>query len=257
MTLATASQMLGAEVLKLRRNRALLGFALLLTVGFVVIYFGFLQIQHVSNPARYSPAGGLPGFSHAVRVLGLFFGALAAILIGTEAGTADLSSGVFRDLVSTGRSRLSLFFVRAPAAILVTLACSAAAFAITVVAAFAFAGSQPEPSLSLILQSGAWVALCNATLAALAVAVGSLTGSRAITLTAVIGWQAIVTQLLMNVSSLGSVRDALLTPALGQLMPVQGTLPVTMATGMAVAVLAGWILIPAALGAWRTRTQDA
>ena len=68
---------------------------------------------------------------------------------------------------------------------------------------------------------------------------------------------AVATQLLMNVSSLGAVRDGLLTPALGQLMPVQGTFPVTMATGVAVAVLTGWIVVPAALGAWGTRTQDA
>lgn len=43
-----------------------------------------------------------------------------------------MASGVFRDLVATGRSRLSLFLVRAPAAIIVTLAFTGAAFLITV-----------------------------------------------------------------------------------------------------------------------------
>jgi hypothetical protein len=30
-----------------------------------------------------------------------------------------------------------------------------------------------------------------------------------------------------------------------------------MATGVALAVLAGWLVIPAAVGTWRTATQDA
>ena len=52
-----------------------------------------------------------------MRVLALFFGPLAAILIGVEAGTGDASAGVFRDLVVTGRSRLALFASRVPAAL--------------------------------------------------------------------------------------------------------------------------------------------
>jgi hypothetical protein len=95
---------------------------------------------------------------------------------------------------------------------------------------------------------------------ALAVGVGSLTGSRALTLTAVIGWQAILTSILVNVSSLGSARDALLTPALSTLEPVtfgSNDNPVIMATGIAVAVIGVWLVIPSLLGAWRTRTRDA
>ena len=47
----------------------------------------------------------------------MFFGPLAAILIGVEAGAGDASAGVFRDLVATGRSRLALFASRVPAAL--------------------------------------------------------------------------------------------------------------------------------------------
>jgi ABC-type transport system involved in multi-copper enzyme maturation permease subunit len=257
MTLVTARQMLGAELLKLRRNRAILGFAFVLSVVVVLFYFGYNAIEHASNPAQYLPAGGMDHFERAVRVLGLYFGGLTAVLIGSEAGTADVSSGVFRDLVATGRSRLSLFFVRAPAAIILTLAFNGLGFLVTIAATFGFAGSLPTPSISLILESAAWIMLCNAMLAAVAVGLGSVTGSRAVTLTAVIGWQAIATQLLLNTSSLGSVRDGLLTPALGQLSPFDLGLGVTMATGVALAVLAGWLIVPAALGAWRTKSQDA
>jgi hypothetical protein len=190
-------------------------------------------------------------------MLGLYFGALGAILVGTEAGTADLSSGVFRDLVATGRSRLALFGVRAPAAIAVTLTFTVTAFALSVAAAFGFAGGLATPSASLIVQSIGWVVLANAVMAGLAVGVGSLTGSRGLTLTAVIGWVAIVTQLLVNATSLGSVRDGLLSASLDQVAPIPSGIPFSISTGVAAAVIAGWAVIPAAVGAWRTRTQDA
>jgi hypothetical protein len=41
-------------------------------------------------------------------------------------------------------------------------------------------------------------------------------------------------------------------------MPVQGVLAgVTMTTGVAIAVLLAWTVIPTALGSWRTVTRDA
>jgi hypothetical protein len=256
MTLTIARQMFSAEVLKLRRQRPLMAFAGLLTIGVVVIFMGYLQIRHASNP-QYAPAGGLDGFQNLLRALGIFFGGLAAILIGTEAGTADLSSGVFRDLVATGRGRLALFAVRAPAAIAVTLAFSAAAFLIGLLATFLFAGGGPTPSLSLVLQGAGWIALANSILAALAVGVGSVTGSRAVTLTAVIGWQTIATTIILNTSSLGSVRNLLLTSALGETVPVGANAGVAMSTATAVIVLAGWAVVPALVGAWRTKVRDA
>jgi ABC-type transport system involved in multi-copper enzyme maturation permease subunit len=254
-----ARQMFTAEVLKLRRQRALMAFAAFLSVGTVVLFMGYVQLRHASNPSQYGPAGGVSGFTHLIRLLGVFFGALTAILIGSEAGTVDQSSGVFRDLVATGRSRLALFFVRLPAAIAVTLAFTAAGFAVGLLGVFLFAGGGATPSLSIILQGAGWVALANVVLVAVAVSVGAFTGSRAITLTALIGLQTIVTQLLLGVSSLGSVRDILITPSLSQLVPVGGGIggDIAMSTGVAVAVLAGWALIPTAIAAWRTNTRDA
>jgi ABC-type transport system involved in multi-copper enzyme maturation permease subunit len=258
MTLTIARQMFTAEVLKLRRNRSLMAFAFVLSVVVVCVFFGYKEIRHASNAVLFAPAGGLDSFERAVQFLGVLFGALAAILIGAEAGTADISSGVFRDLVATGRSRLALFFVRAPAAYAVALAFTAAAFLLALAATFALAGSQPTPTTTQILQSAGWTALANLALVTLAVGVGSLTGSRTLTLTAVIGWQTVATQLILNVSSLGSVRDGLLNASLSQVYPFRGFADgVTMATAVAVAVLASWWTIPTALGAWRTRTQDA
>lgn len=258
MTSQIVFRMIGAEFLKLRRNRALMAFTGMLTIGTVVIFMGYLQIRHASNPGRYGPAGGMDGFTHLLKALGVFFGALAAILVGTEGGTADQSSGVFRDLVATGRSRLSLFAVRLPAAIGVTLVFTAVAYGVGLLATYLFGGSNPTPGASLVLQGAGWLVLANSILAGLAVGVGSLTGSRAVTLTAVIGFVTVFTQLILNVSSLGSARDLLPGAALGQLIPAGGGLgSVVMASGVAVAVLVGWAVIPSVVGAWSTRVKDA
>jgi len=223
-----------------------------------VIMFAYTAIQHSSNPIQNAPAGGVLGFTRGVRSLGEFLGMLAAVLIGAEVGTADLSSGVFRDLVSTGRSRLALFGVRLPAAAIVTLCLSAVSYVLVLIGTFALAGGAPTPDLSLILQGAGWIAMANIVVAALAVGVGSLTGSRALTLTAVIGWQAIVTNLLVNITSLGSARNVLLTPALVNLMPVKGgDASVFMAATTAVIVVCGWFALSQFVGAWRTETRDA
>jgi hypothetical protein len=257
MTSSIPRHMIAGEILKLRRNRSVMAFAFLLSVVVIVVMFAYVALQHASNPAHDQPAGGIDGFGRAVKALGLYFGALTGILIGAEAGTADVASGVFRDLVATGRSRLSLFMVRAPAAIIVSLVFIAAAFAVSVAATFVFADGMPTPSAGLILKSAAWIVLANAISVCLAVGIGSLTGSRAVTLTAVIGWEAVATPLLLDASSLGSARDGLLTAALAQLMPVQGRGDIRVATGVAVIVLLVWLAVPMALGAWRTRSQDA
>lgn len=258
MKLDIARGMLSAEILKLRRNRTAMVVALLLSVGVIALMFGYQAIQHASDPSHNGPAGGTEGFSHAVLALGVFFGTLVAALIGTEAGTADIGSVVFRDLVATGRSRLALFWVRMPAAVLVTFAVNLAGLALATVLSFALSGGLPTPSASVILESVAWILLCNAVICAFAVGVGSLTGSRGATLVAVIGWQTVATQLLLHIESLGSARDWLATSAFGQLMPVSGELAgISMATGLAIAVVAAWALVPAAVGTWRTLNRDA
>jgi hypothetical protein len=268
MTPFIARRMFAAEILKLWRNRTVMVVAGLLSIGVVVLFFGYDAIQHASNPSQNGPAGGLVGFGRAVRVLGVFFGTLVAALIGSEAGTADLASGVFRDLVATGRSRLSLFSVRAPAAFVVTFAFTGAALILATIFSIVFAGpssgaiigpaTNETPSISLILQSAGWIALCNAVIVCFAVGVGSLTGSRGATLTTVIGFEAVASQLIVHTQSLGAARDWVPIAAFGQLMPVEGEIAgITMATGLAVAVLLAWVVVPTAIGSWRTVTRDA
>jgi hypothetical protein len=92
---------------------------------------------------------------------------------------------------------------------------------------------------------------------ALAVAVGTLTGSRALTLTAVIGCRTIVTQLLANATSLGSAREGLLSVGLGQFLPVGRGLDVRTTNGVAIAVVLVWTIVPALIAAARIRTANA
>lgn len=258
MSVDIARRMLAAEILKLRRNRTIMIVAFLLSVGVVALMFGYNAIEHASNPSQNGPAGGIDGFGRAVRLLGVFFGVLVSSLIGTEAGTADIATGVFRDLVATGRSRLSLYVVRTPAAILVTFVFTGAALLLATGLSFLLAGGQPTPGLTMILESAGWILLCNTIVCAFAVGVGSLTGSKGATLVVVIGWQTVATQLLLHISSLGGARDWLLTAAFGQLMPVPGDIAgITMASGLAIAVVAAWAIVPTAVGAWRTQTTDA
>ncbi len=56
------------------------------------------------------------------------FGFIAAAALGTAAATTDLSEGVFRHLVATGRSRLALYLARIPAGLSIVLPLVAVAF---------------------------------------------------------------------------------------------------------------------------------
>lgn len=258
MSLVLTRHMLAAEILKLRRSRGLMALASLLSVVMIVVVFGYLAVKHGSNPIQDGPAGGSEGLRRGLRVLGLFFGTLTAAVIGTEAGTADRASGVFRDLVATGRSRTALFGTRLPAALLVTWAFTAAGYVLAIIGAFALADGLPTPSAGTILEGAVWLLAANGVTAALAVGLGSLTGSRGITLTGVIGWQLVVTPLMAGAPSLGSARDALAIPALGSLMPLHGTIDgITMAGLTAVVVLLCWSVVPIVLGARRTQTLEA
>lgn len=265
MNRTIARQMIAADVLKLRRHRATMVTAVLLSAGIAILYFAFIEARHHGNLA------GPQALSDGATLMGIYFGAFAAILIGTEVGTTDLGSGVLRDLIATGRSRTALFLVRIPAAIAIAVALTLAGFAVAVAAAYAFHGSAAAPSASLAFEFAAWVALATVVQTTLAVGIASLTGSRPVTLVTVIGWNTIATGILYLASFLGPVRDLVLLIALGDLFPGQqvGTrahpgssialnnfkLPMPAVT--AVLVILAWAVIPAVAGAWRTRTRDA
>jgi ABC-type transport system involved in multi-copper enzyme maturation permease subunit len=259
---AIALRMTEADFLKLRKKGGTLIWALVLALGPLFAFFVVRAIQHSSDPAKYGPAGGLACYPDALRLLAVFFGPLAAILIGTEAGAGDVASGVFRDLVSTGRSRLALFASRVPAALGLCWLVSAAGYALLVVGAFAFASGSPTPGGGLLAEGLGFTLLSTGVICTVAVGFASLTASRTVGLTVLIGWQLVASPILANIGSLGSLRKTILSQALVHFSPVDlgggmhGT-TVTMALGTALLVLIAWLALFLSLGAWRTATMDA
>ena len=262
-SLATiAAQMTAADILKLRKKRGILTWSLVLALGPVLIYFVAAVIEHASNPGKYGPAGGVQNFSDGLRVIALFFGPLAALLIGVEAGTGDASAGVFRDLVVTGRSRIALFATRVPAALAVTFAMMIGAYALLLIGTFAFASGLPTLGGSLIANGLGFTLLGTGVLCVVAVGLASLTTSKPAAIIALIAWQVVASPLLASIKGLGSTREGLMSQAIAHFSPVHvgeggHGASVTLSGGTAFIVLVVWVAVFLALGAWRTRTMDA
>ena len=86
----------------------------------------------------------------------------------------------------------------------------------------------------------------------------SVIDSKPATITALIGWQLVLSPIVVGINSLGSVREVLLDAPLLHIDPFGGhDVKVGMSLAAIVATLALWPLIATALGAWRARTMDA
>jgi ABC-type transport system involved in multi-copper enzyme maturation permease subunit len=259
---AIALRMTGADVLKLRKKVGTLVWVLVLALAPVIVLFTVRAILHSSTPLKDGPAGGVEGFTDGLRLLCLFFGPLAAILIGVEAGTGDASAGVFRELVVTGRSRVALFATRVPAALAVCWSVMLAGYALILVGTFAFAANLPTPDGALILNGLAFTLLATGVVCVVAVGFASLTTSKPASITALIAWQLVASPLIVQISSLGSAREALFSQAIAHFSPVHvggggHGASVTLSQGTAIVVVIAWMAAFVALGAWRTRRMDA
>ena len=249
--------MIRADLLKLRKKRTVTGWALVLTAGVMLVFYVYSAIQHAGDPSHYGPAGGLHHFSNAFTSLGLDFGTVAAILIGTEAGAGEVADQTLKELVVTGRSRLALFASRIPAAVILTAAVVGVAMAIATVMTFVFAGNAPTPDAALVLKGIGWVLLSNTVVCIVAVGFGAVTGSRPATLIGLLAWQTIATRLLLAAATLGNVRVSVLDAAIQQLQPgPHSDRAVAMSTLTAVLVMAAWVIAATGLGAWRMQRRD-
>src|SRR4029453_7832578 len=92
-----------AELLKLRKRRGLVAAVAALTILPMVIAYVVLLSMHANDSVAHGPAGGLDNFTSTMDLLTTLT-VVAAVLIGATLGTGDLSAGVFRELVVTGRS---------------------------------------------------------------------------------------------------------------------------------------------------------
>ena len=131
------------KLLELRRRRGLMVVTALLTIGLPVIVLGLRLAFHAADPKSYGPAGSPGVFTALVEVMAEF-GFIIAAVVGATASTSDLSEGMFRHLVITGRSRLALYFSRLPSASVIVLPLVAVGFAaLSFVTAYA---GTPQPA---------------------------------------------------------------------------------------------------------------
>jgi hypothetical protein len=244
-------RLVGAEFLKLRRRRALLVASFVLIVAPMLVSYTVLAVLHAANPGKYGPAGGVDNLGGTLGLLAQI-GAVAAVLVGVNAGGGDLAAGVFRELVVTGRSRLALFAARIPGGLALLLPLVAVAFAIAATASIALAGSEPSPGAGLLFEYAAWVGLVTTLGFLLALGVSSLLGSRSTAIGVLLAWQLAVAPLLLQTGKLDTV---LLGAALKRIEPGAGSLSISLLT--AILLIVAWTIVPLAAGAWRTQTRDA
>jgi hypothetical protein len=250
-----------ADFLKLRKRRGLFWTTSVLIVGPQVVAYGILAILHAANPGHHGPAGGIENLGHGMSVL-VLVGSIGAIIAGASAGADDLSSGVFRELVVTGRSRLALFGARIPGGLAFVLSFAFVAYAIAAVVSKTAAGGLPAPSLTLLVKSGLWVVAELAFYFLLGLGVASLLGSKAYTIGILLAWRTAVSHILVSISALGVYRDLFPDVPFDRLAPraveeyVRDVPRVSISLAAAILILLLWVGIATALGAWRTATRD-
>jgi hypothetical protein len=244
-----------AEVLKIAKRRGTMIWCAILTIGVLVVVEVVLIALHGANPAHHGPAGGRENFKNFMFTVG-GLGTVAAILIGSAAGTQDVQAGVFRDLVVTGRPRRVLFAVRYPGAVLTFLPLLAIAYALSAVVAFAGAGSEPTPSGSDLVRFAVYLVAITFVNIALSIGLAAFASSRVV-VGVLIAWNAIVANLLEHISLIGGARKAIDTAAAEHFIPGWATTPQVFMSGVtAVAVLVVWCGVFLGAGRWWTERRD-
>ncbi len=130
------------RLLELRKRRGLMITTLILTIGLPWLVLGLRLLFHAFAPKSYGPAGSPGVFTSLLDPMSAF-GFIIAATIGATAGSTDLTDGMFRHLVITGRSRVALYLARIPAGLAILLPLVAVAFA-SLCLVTAFAGT-PNP----------------------------------------------------------------------------------------------------------------
>lgn len=280
-------RMVRAEVLRIRKNRGVMiaAFAMTLLIGVLITVIPELyRLGH--HGLAY--VGGERGLERASIAVG-FLGSIGAMIMGSAAASIDLSTGVFRDLVATGRSRTSLFLARVAGALVSWVPVVTIAYAVTAGLDWWFsrhgAPVSPEcvaglrgatcayfsgatPPVSQFVEWYLWILAYTCFLLLVAVGLAALAGSRAITLGILIPFQLFVAPILSAVSQIGGARELLYTQSISRIVPQVGPvvgagarhlLGTTVTTSLVTAwlVLALWVVVFCGAGCWRTVRRDA
>jgi len=122
--------MITTRFMELRKRRGLMIALAFVFVGIPVIFLAVRLISHAVDPKSFGPAGGYDIFTTLVLGFMYVFGFIVAAVVGCTAGSVDLTDGMFRHLVITGRSRMALYLARIPAGLAIVIAMVAVGYTI-------------------------------------------------------------------------------------------------------------------------------
>jgi ABC-type transport system involved in multi-copper enzyme maturation permease subunit len=270
---------IGAKLLDLRRRRTLMTVTLTFTVGLPVIFFLIREILHLADPAQYG-AAGTPGAFATVGTLMAEFGFIVAVVLGSTAATDDLTDGMFRHLVITGRSRMALYLARIPAGLLILLSLAAVGFTLACLATtFLIHPQDPGaavPTAGEMVRVGLWLELYLTIGFTVSLGLGSLMGQRTVPVILLIVLEILLTPPLAShgLPHFVNVQRLIVGVAMTQMKPAAlaggtqiggrgghvgpGDLPLPpMPMWAMIAVIVGWIVGWLAIGAWKSSTRDA
>jgi hypothetical protein len=122
--------MIATRFMELRRRRGLMIALIVVNIGIPTLFLVVRLLVHAFDPKSYGPAGGYSIYTGLVAGVMYVFGFIVAATLGCTAGSVDLSEGMFRHLVVTGRSRLALYLARIPAGLAIVVPLVAIGFTI-------------------------------------------------------------------------------------------------------------------------------
>jgi hypothetical protein len=133
-----SADMITTKVMELRKRRGLMIALIAVNIGLPAVFLLIRLLAHAFAPHANPPAGGYAIFGVLVGGFLPTFGFILATTVGCTAGSRDLTEGMFRHLVVTGRSRLALYVARIPAGLAIvvplvaigyTMVCAVSVFA--------------------------------------------------------------------------------------------------------------------------------
>jgi hypothetical protein len=137
----------------------------------------------------------------------------------------------------------------------VTVAILAAALVVVTACSIALAGSAHAPSLSEIIQRDAAVLGFGASSALVCTGIATFTRSRGPVMASLIAFGVLISELLLRISFLGSLRDVLPLAAFRRMAgDVTSGLHISLAVAITVAV--AWALAALAAGGWWARRVE-
>ena len=122
--------MIATRIMELRKRRGLMIALIVVNIGIPTVFLVVRLLAHAIAPKSYGPAGGYDIYTSLCAGVLYVFGFIVAATLGCTAGSVDLTEGMFRHLVVTGRSRLALYLARIPAGLAIVMPLVAAGFII-------------------------------------------------------------------------------------------------------------------------------